>query len=451
MAKERVARPPEIGDVWDIPTNQHFSKLVRKYQAVDHKGRYMHWNDFRWRIEEGDDKKLAWHATKFNRAMLLNSIELLDKNNRPFNFCIPASLRSKLYQIVKRVGGNVGSIGNTKAGSSVQNTFLVSSLLMEEAISSAQLEGANTTRRIAKNMLETERAPKNEDEQMIINNFCLMKEAKERCDEPLTIELILDLHRIATAGTTKNSVVPGEFRQDDDVYIADGLENLIVHQPPGFVSLPQRMKTLCDFVNTDHANVESPVFIEPVVKAIILHFMIGYEHPFADGNGRTARALFYWFLLKNDYQLFEYVPISKLLKTAFVKYGVSYLFTETDDNDLTYFIYYQVDIILRAIDEFVNYLKLKTKEYYEVIDWFEGSKVKRRLNIAQRVIIKKAVQNPGRIFTVKEVKNDFSIAENTSRAYLNHLAKLKLLLKSKDGKVTQYMAPANLKERLTKT
>lgn len=450
MAKDRIESPPELIDISQYNNNKQFLDYVSKYQAVDQKGRYLHWNEFKWRIDETDNKVMAWHATKFNRRVLLKQIELLDKKNNKFQFCIPESLQSKLYQITKRIGSGGKNISNTKAASDIQETFLVSSLLMEEAISSAQLEGANTTRRIAKDMLETERPPKNEDEQMVINNFLLMKEAKNRCNEPLSIELILDFHRIATLGTTKNSVIPGEFRQDDDVCIADGLEGTIVHQPPDFIKIPSRMKTLCEFTNNEHASVDSTIFIEPIVKAIILHFMIGYEHPFADGNGRTARALFYWFLLKSGYQLFEYIPISKLLKKAPIKYGSSYLRTETDDNDLTYFIYYQVEIILRAINEFVDYLKLKTQEYYELMDWFENSKINSNLNNAQRIIIKKAVKNPGRVFTVKEIKNDFGVVENTARDYLNRLVKLKLLAKSKDGRTTLYIAPANLKEKLTK-
>ncbi len=62
--------------------------------------------------------------------------------------------------------------------------------------------------------------------------------------------------------------------------------------------------------------------------------------------------------------------------------------------------------------------------------------------------MKKAVKKPGRTFTVKEVKNDFGITDNTARAYLNYLAKFKLLVRSKEGKAIIYLSPANLKERL---
>lgn len=448
MAKDRIESPPKIENILENIASGQFSKFLLKYLAVDSKGRYLHWNELKWRVDSDDDPKKAWLATKMNRMVLLKDLELFDKSGKSFKFCVPDSLRNKIYQIVKLASGNADAIFTTDVGGNVQNSFLVSSLIMEESISSAQLEGANTTRRVAKEMLESEREPKNEDERMILNNYLLMKEAKRRCSEPLTIDLILDFHRIATSGTTKNDVVPGEFRHDNDVYIVDGLEQTVVHRPPDFSELSKRMKILCDFANKEHSKENSEVFIEPVVKAMILHFIIGYDHPFADGNGRTARALFYWFLLKSGFKLFEYIPISKLLKKAPLQYGEAYLRTETDDNDLTYFLYHQADIILRAIDEFTNYIKQRTQDYFETLTWLEESPINKHLNFAQREILKKAVKKPGRTFTVKEVKNDFGITDNTARAYLNYLAKFKLLVRSKEGKAIIYLSPANLKERL---
>ncbi|HNX77437.1 MAG TPA: Fic family protein [Candidatus Rifleibacterium sp.] len=448
MAKDRIEEPPDLTKKFKHLELGKFSEFLFKYQAVDEKGRYLHWNEFKWRVSPNDDPEKAWYAVKFNRSLMLKELSLYDKKRQPFKFCIPDSLQSKLYQIVKLAGSNVGAIANTKAGSHIQNNFLVSSLLMEEAISSAQLEGANTTRRIAKEMLESDRAPMNEDERMIVNNYLLMKEANRRCQEPLSTDLILDFHRIATAGTTKNHVVPGEFRKDNDAYIADGLEGNIVHQPPESKDIPDRMQNLCEFANSSHDREDSPVFIEPAVKAVILHFMIGYDHPFADGNGRTARALFYWFLLKNSYQLFEYIPISKLLKNSPTQYGAAYLRTETDENDLTYFLYHQVDVIIKAIGEFTDYLERRAAGYYEVLTWLEHAQINAVLNFVQREIIRKAVKSPGRIFTAKEIRHDFDVSENTARSYLNQLADLKLLLVSKEGRTMQYIAPANLRERI---
>ena len=75
---------------------------------------------------------------------------------------------------------------------------------MEEAISSSQLEGASTTRKVAKDILSNNKKPKTDDELMIINNYLLMKEIKQLKNEDLSIDMILDLHKIATKGNKEN-------------------------------------------------------------------------------------------------------------------------------------------------------------------------------------------------------------------------------------------------------
>lgn len=352
-----------------------------------------------------------------------------------------------LYQLVKATGGHVGAVADSAASDSLQSKFLVSSLIMEEAITSAQLEGASTAREVAKKMLEEEREPIDEDERMILNNYLLLKYAEQKNRDDLTVDVILEFHRIATQGTTENNVVPGEFRVDNDIYIEDGSGN-IAHQPPDFQLIEKRLKALCDFANEDNSGQGGCDFVHPLIKSIVLHFMIGYEHPFRDGNGRTARAVFYWFMLKSEYRLFKYISISKLLKENPKDYGLSYMYTEKDNNDLTYFIYFQLDTISKAFEELTNYLNNKVSEFKEISESLEKTVWGNALNFIQKDLIKKALKEPGRIFSIKEVSNSYSITDNTSRAYLNKLTELKLFLSTKDGRKTIYIAPSDLLKKL---
>ena len=113
----------------------------------------------------------------------------------------------------------------------------------------------------------------------------------------------------------------------------------IYHYPPEVAKLPAMIEDLIAFANEDDE------FIHPIVKAIILHFLIGYIHPFNDGNGRTARAIFYWFALKHHYELLEYISISRIFVHAPVQYSRAYQLTETDSNDMTYFIDFNIHIL----------------------------------------------------------------------------------------------------------
>lgn len=438
MAKQVVEKAPDL----DLSRVGEFITHLSKYEVIDAQGRYLHWDQFKWRVP-ASEAQLAWQAVKFKRHSISKPVGLFDDKEREFRYCTPTTVESKLHEIVKVAGGNVGAIDGNAASENIQKKFLVSSLIMEEAITSAQLEGASITREVAKKMLEEDREPVNEDERMIFNNYLLLRHAERSIGKSLTIDLILEFHEIATAGTTENNVVPGEFRQDDGIYVEDS-RGEIAHTPPSFALLQQRLKMLCDFANFDHSGI---AFIHPVVKAIILHFMIGYEHPFRDGNGRTARALFYWFMLKKEYDLFKYVSISKLLKNDPKGYGFSFLYTERDSNDLTYFIDYQLDIILAAFEELKAYLANKTDEFNKVVELLENSKFS-KLNFVQKDLIKKGTKEPGRIFKVKEISSSYSISENTARGYLNELVTLKLLLQTKDGRAVLYFAPADLKSRL---
>lgn len=444
MAKATVEKAPEF--TLKTANFTEITPFLDKYKATDDKGRYLHWDLLKWRVPQADAKNI-WFAIKLQRTMQMKYVSLTDERDQPFSYVIPHSMEAKLHQIIKMAGGSVGAIADNPASKNIQQKFLVSSLIMEEAITSAQLEGASTTREVAKKMLEEEREPIDEDERMILNNFLLLKHAERKAKDELTVDLILEFHRIATHLTTENNVVPGEFRQDNDIYVEDD-RGEIAHQPPCFKKIPERLQRLCDFANLNHSGSNGGEFIAPVIKAIILHFMIGYEHPFRDGNGRTARALFYWFMLKSEYELFRYVSISKLLKDDPKGYGLSYMYTEKDQNDLTYFIDFQLDIILAAFDELQIYLKHKTDEFYQVLKILEDSKYSNLLNFVQKDIIKKGTKEPGRFFTAKEVSNSYGISENTARTYLAGLVDLKLLMPTKDGRTKLYFAPSDLMRRL---
>jgi len=446
MAKSRIEKSPisfspdNLAVVLQMMQVEGY--LMEYFRETDEKGRYLYWDKFKWRVAKNHDVQKAWLVTKWCRFTKRKSIVLSDKRGEAFHYCIPDSLQAKFYKIAKLSGEGMNSSDNIK------QKFLISSLMMEEAISSAQLEGASTTRRVAKKMLVEERKPRSEDEQMILNNYLLMREVKSLLDVPLSIDMIRHFHKIATHGTSENSVVPGIFREDNEIVITDGVNGEILHQPPHFKEIEHRLTLLCDFANTVHSGEGGYAFIDPIAKAIILHFMIGYEHPFADGNGRTARAIFYWFMLQNGFSFFEYLSISKLLKVAPVQYGMAYLYTEIDENDLTYFLYYQADIILRSMDELTHYLEAKSQEFDEVVGLLENSKLANNLNFIQKNIVKKAMKNPGRIFTIKEISNAYEIAENTARKYLKLLAKYKLLAPIKEGRATNYIALANIKDVL---
>ena len=89
------------------------------------------------------------------------------------------------------MGGSWGADSPLDANNKEQ--YLISSL-MEEAIYSSQMEGAATTRKVAKEMLRKRMAPKDKSQQMIHNNYQTIRFIVEHKDEPLSEELLLRVH-----------------------------------------------------------------------------------------------------------------------------------------------------------------------------------------------------------------------------------------------------------------
>jgi len=282
-----------------------------------------------------------------------------------------------------------------------------------------------------------------------VNNYLLMKKVFEKKHEDLSVDLLLDLHRIATYQAIDNNAISGELRTANDISVRNSY-NEIAHEPPCFTTLKERLIKLCEFANKNSDGQQSDQFMHPLVKAIILHFMIGYIHPFGDGNGRTARALFYWSMLRSGYWLFEFVSISKLIQEKRSDYDAAFIYTETDELDLTYFLYNQADTVVKAVDALQLHIKNKKQEFYQFMSWIERSPLAKKLKTAQLELLKEAVNEPGKVFTSKQVATQFDITENTARSHLNALVDANLLVvaKAKAGKSVLYLAPANLKATL---
>jgi Fic family protein len=427
------------------------SKYQTKYQATNSKGQYLHWNDFKWRVDKGDEEVIAWIATKIARKSITKDlVNLQAVGDKCFSYCIPNSLFAQLHSIDTMAGGGKKITDGSLVSSDDKNRYLVKSLMIEEAITSSQLEGASTTREIAKDMIAKGLEPKDKSHRMILNNYLLMKKALEKKDEDLSIKLILELHEIATHKAIENNAIPGELRQSGSIVITNMYNDNPFHPPPS-ATLVSRLTNLCEFANTDHTQSDLNNFIHPIVKAIILHFMIGYIHPFGDGNGRTARAIFYWSILKSGYWLFEYVSISKLIQEKRTDYDQALIYTETDDFDLTYFIYNQVETIDKAVNLLYEYIEKKQRDFYNFIGWVEKSSIAKKLKREQLEILKEAMKSPGREFTASQVADDLGVSINTARNHLNKLVVEELLVqaKTKTGKTVVYLAPANLKSRLS--
>jgi Fic family protein len=408
-------------------------------------GKYLHWDELRRRTPpEGLDHQEWWIAVTFARLGTLQELPLLNKQGKPFVFATPGLVMLDLHHIDRDAAGRIQSSTSAPLQGDSQR-FLLSSLI-EEAVTSSQLEGAATTRKVAAAMLRSGRRPRDHDERMIFNNYRAMTHLRELRAEPLTPERVLELHRMLTEHTLENPEDAGRYRQSDDVQVVDVRDNTALHVPPSWQELPERMRRLCAFANAD---ADSQPFVHPVLRAILLHFMVGYDHPFADGNGRTARALFYWAMARSGYWLMEYSSISHILRKAPAEYIRAYLHTETDKNDTTYFLLHQLHTIRQAIAALHEYVTRKSNEQQETERMLAGSSALRgRFNHRQLALLNHALRNVGEGYRMDAHQRSHGVAYQTARTDLLLLEESGLLERTRQGNAFVFHAPADLRDRL---
>lgn len=404
-------------------------------------GQYRHWHTLRHvRPPEGLTSEDWWFAIKFARSHDKRFVPLVDKVGKPFSYCLPDPVLELLHEIDSNTTGPIAS--NSSITNPQTRDRYVQSSLIEEAITSSQLEGAATTREVAKEMIRSGRDPLDKSERMILNNYQAIKLIRGLTDRELSTGLIFDLHETITAGTLEENALGHSLRMaGDGIAVYDDRDNTLLHDPPHPSEIPSRLQAMCRFANEE----ASGVFLHPVIKAIILHFWLAYDHPFKDGNGRTARALFYWSMLRQGFWLFEFLSISRKIREAPAKYGRSFLYTETDENDLTYFILAQLKIVKRSIEELHVYLARKTREIREIEQRLRATV---SLNHRQIALIGHALRHPGSRYTIESHKVSHDVTYQTARTDLLALESKTLLLRSKQGRAFSFSAPADLDERL---
>ena len=368
------------------------------------------------------------------------TVPLVDRVGTPFTFGMVDPLPERLHQIDLLAGGMI-QMPEPVLNPETRDRYVVHSL-MEEAITSSQLEGAATTREVAKEMIRSGRKPRDRSERMILNNYATMQRIGDLKDVPLTRETLFELHSMVTLDTLDDPTAAGRFRREEEYRVVGDDLGTIFHEPPPADELAGRLEAMCAF-----ANGESPAeFVHPAIRSMILHFWLAYDHPFVDGNGRTARALFYWSMLRNRYWLFEYISISEVLLRAPVKYGMAYLYTETDDNDLNYFLLHHVEAIRLALDALRSYIESRSRRLGALEASLRGLEA---LNHRQRDLIAHALRHPGHEYTIESHRSSNGVVYQTARTDLLDLERVGLLRKRKRGHAWHFVAVANLESLLS--
>jgi Fic family protein len=433
-----------------------FDELIRKHRSdlgnllgrrlgpeVD--GQYEHWDHLRHLTPpEGLSLETWWLGIQLARNVIERQLPLRDKFGRLVRIAVTDSMQRLLHFLDQEAAGSIQGLDREEDGKSKERYLMRS--LIEEAMTSSQLEGASTTREVAKELLRSGRAPRDRSEQMIYNNYQVMQELRRWRDRPLTPTAVFEMHRLLTADTMDDAAAAGRFRRaDEQIRVLDNRDGTVLHDPPPAQQLPDRLEALCRFANGESGTG----FLHPVIRAIALHYQLGYDHPFVDGNGRTARALFYWSMLRSGYWLSEYLSISSVLRKAPAQYVKAYLFSETDSSDLGYFASHQLAVLEQSVQGLRGYLARKAKERQQAESLLRPtSPLGRRLNHRQRALLVNACRHPDRVYRIEEHRQAHGVTYETARSDLLDLVKARLLSKRQDGRAFVFHPVRNLSQRL---
>lgn len=408
---------------------------------------YYHWDELRARPRpEGLSPAAAWALVKFARQADRRLLPLAEPSGgRLFSYSLPPSALATLHD-VDRGGGSILAIdGNAASALGQMREQVVISSLMEEAIATSQIEGAATTRKVAKEMLRSNRPPRDRGEQMIANSYSTMRMLREQKDRELSLEFVFEIQASMTRDTLDDPSAAGRFRtRDDEVVIVDVRDHSVIYTPPDAKLLSARVGRLIAFANKPSKGDD---FIHPLVKAAVLHFWLAYEHPFVDGNGRTARALLYWFMLKNGYWLFEFLTVSRAIMRSQSGYYRSFLYSEHDSEDLTYSVLYAVDATKRALDGLRDYLRKKQEEQREIARTLRAVP---ELNHRQRTLLDQVLKNPDVVVTFQTQQRTHNVTYITARSDILGLVDRKLLDEVGTQRPRSFMAAEDLADKLSR-
>ncbi|MBI5150725.1 MAG: Fic family protein [Candidatus Omnitrophica bacterium] len=397
-------------------------KLIDKF-ASEH---YLPKDEIGFRLPNTVSLEEAWQEVQNQRKQRAEYMPFEDQDKHPFWYVLLPQLQKNLHEI--------DSLGRDSIYSLVKEEIemeMIKDSLMEEAVFSSAIEGAFSTVKRLKEMVDQKQPPKDINDQMVLNNYHAMQFILKEKHRDLSIDFILELQKIVTNDTLDedDAAYSGRFR-DDWVYVKDKRDHIIYTPPPADRVLPA-MEKMIDWVNRKN----EAGFIHPIIKASFVHLYFVHIHPFFDGNGRTARALFYFDLIRNEYEFFKYFSISVAVQKAKGKYYKAIRNSEIHEGDFTYFLLYMAETILESI----HLVKARIAHHYQkefVIDRINKDGV--FLNDRQQKFVKKFFVMDQRVITIRKYQDWFKVVYETARRDLDDLHQKKVLVKGKQGKAYVY-------------
>lgn len=303
---------------------------------------------------------------------------------------------------------------------SIPNQKLLFSPTIMESIASSGVENINTTMvHVLENQLFPEQEQRPVDKEVLRYKSAITEGFENLKKYSLTTRTIKEIHRMLLTN------MPGEYRKTE-VKIEDNKTKETIYTPPVSGKVNKLIGNLENFMNKEDD-------IDPLIKAIIIHYQFEAIHPFTDGNGRTGRILMVLYLIEKGLLHFPTLYISGyILKNRADYYRV--LLGVTKDQNWNEYIEFMLRGFYLQAKETKDLLFKINKEYFGLKDILK-KKYKSIYNSGE--IVDHLFAFP--IITASKLAEELDCEWETASKYLKTLTKAGIFGDKKWGKYHFYL------------
>lgn len=316
--------------------------------------------------------------------------------------------------------------------------------LIDEIVLTNKIEGVHSSRQEIETVLERLENQSRKSGKRDRFLGLVQKYQKLITEEPVNLETCQDVRDIydelvleeVLAEEPKN-MPDGRLFRKEVTNVCTATEKVIHQGVMPEARIYELIEKALKFLHDEH--------IDYLYRICIFHYMIGYIHPFYDGNGRLARFIFSYGIAKYLEPLLAY-RISETIKENIKEYYAAFQICNDRHNlgDLTPFLLMMLNMILQALTDLKDALTRRLyswKEYEKLVPELAADAVSQKqyenLCDLYTILIQASLFSENGI-TMKELKQIIGSSENTIKNLLKHVIDHGYLQKQKNGNTNYY-------------
>ena len=244
--------------------------------------------------------------------------------------------------------------------------------------------------------------------------------------EPFTPDDLLALHRTISTGTLDDPKDEGAFRREQ-VVVAIGATGEVVFTPPPTEKVPTLVDGLLEWFGSDRANE-----LDPVIHAGVAHYRFVWIHPFADGNGRTARVLATLALYRRGFDVKRFFALDDYYDQDRRGYYAALRAVDQSTLDLTGWLEYFTAGVALSISAVKDRIIGISKDVKALSEKGQISLSERQMAIVERMVDAGTITN-------REVRELFGLSNRAALNELEKLMELGVVEKTGQGRSVRYV------------